>query len=466
MRITSSKKDLETIYYKDIFNPGRIITFLTIGAVASFFILCNMDIPSHYAIIRMEPIVYVVMLTIFVRARHLIGLGSITLVCMYFVKLCIVPITTILGDFTSIVASYIFSFYWDEGCFYIALEWTIVACSIRIFGTYYKDWRKNHSPIEKQRLSVRDHFFYYFIVLALSFTIIVLIGLNSSLITSIFFIWNLEDDTAASTGGPTWYMFKTFLEIVKPMIFFWIACLLTQSSIKHGKSFLLILLALIASVIMTEYRILSILTGLTILVYVIWKYGSSKMVGNGIKIGALILLVPSVIQMTTHGESLNQSLENMGRLFDIYCGGYIVAAASCSVKLEDGLLMFLHDTANGSFLLRHIWGTLYSTTDAINFALNSGAEGTFYELMVQCKDFFGVFSPFAVAACIWFIFLMDVKSRKEDIDLYKMFYIFCSMAIGFFMVMYTYSMVTNFIIFKCCVWILFIALDRRIKAKI
>lgn len=470
--VVSGERSLDNTRAMDfatVINPTRLLFFLSIGAFISLAILFKLDVPSYYNMICIEPIVYVAMLTIFVKPRCLMGIGGIALVSMYFVKLCIVPITTVLGGFTSIVATNIFTFYWDEGCLYIALEWVIVACSIRIFGVYYRRKEsppQGHVENDKNRLSISLHPAYYFITIGFVLLLFMLIMLNSQLINSFFFIWNMEDDTAASAGGPTWFMFKTFVEWVKPMIFFGITVRISNTSLKKSKSIILLIIAIIASIIMTEYRILSILTGLTIIGFIIGKNRNSQFIRTFVKLICICALTFAVIQMTTHGDSVNQPLANVGRLFDIYCGGYIVAAASCSVELQDGVLMFLHDTANGSFLLRHLWGTLYSTTDAINLALNSGANGTFYEMMVQCKDFFGIFAPFAIAACVWFIFYMDNNAKLERIDLYRLFYIFCGLAVAFFMVMYTFSMITNFILFKCFIWLIFIAIDRRIRVKI
>lgn len=460
----------QSMDFGTVVNPKRLLFFLSIGSIVSFFILFELDVPSYYKMICIEPIVYVVLLNIFVKPRYLIGIGSITLVCMYFVKLCLVPITTVLGGFTSIVATNIFTFYWDDGCLYIALEWIIVSCAIRIFGMYYRHKQKNALAVsinnsDKNIVSITFHPVYYTIVIMFTLVILALIALNSQLLSSFFFIWGMEDDSAASAGGPTWFMFKTFVEWVKPMLFFWFTVKLFQIHLKQGKAVILLCLAVVAASIMTEYRILSILTGLTIIGFLIGKYKKSKFIGNSIKIICISALVFAVIQMTTHGESINQSLANVGRLFDIYCGGYIVAAASCSVDLQDGFLMFFNDTANGSFLLRYLWGPFYTTTDVINLSLNSGAEGTFYEMMVQCKDFFGIFAPFAITLCVWFILSMDNKARKESIDLYRLFYIFCGLSVAFFMVMYTFSMITNFIIFKCFIWLIFIAIDRKIKLK-
>lgn len=455
---------------KLVLNFNIIKKILLIGSVISFFILLNLEIPEVYTMLYIEPVVYAITLGVFINDKIIIGNSSCILFIMYFIKLCILPITTVLGDFTSIVSSSIYNYYWDEACIYIALEWVIVAISYYIASKYCIKRKINNQAFlqtkdDKNIINFKLHPFYYIAVIGLILLCTALVGLNRSLLSSFFFIWQLEDDTAASLGGPTWYMFKTFVEWVKPLFFFLIVVKIYNSRLP-AKMVLLLGVSLLASIILTEYRILSILTGLTILTFTLLKYKNYAIVNNIVKIGVLVLSTIAIYYMTTHGESANQSISNLGRLLDIYLGGYIVAAASCSVQLEDGLFMFLNDTASGSFLLRHIFGSsLYTTTDAINFALNEGAQGTFYEMMIQAKDFFGVFAPLAIFLCVLFIGKMDAHVKNEQNDLYRMIYILCGTSVSMFMVMYTYSMISNFIIYKCFIWILIISIDRRIRIK-
>ncbi|MGN8791801.1 hypothetical protein [Acidaminococcus fermentans] len=463
-------KLLYSAKHRFVLNFNIIKKILLLGSIISFGILLNLEIPEVYQMLYIEPVVYAVILSIFINDKILIGNSSCILVIMYFIKLCILPITTVLGDFTSIVSSLIFNYYWDDACIYIALEWIIVAISYNIASKYCIK-RKTDIQIllqtndNKNHINFKLHPFYYISVFGLILLCIVLAGLNRNLFSSFFLIWQLEDNTAASFGGPTWYMFKTFVELVKPLFFFLISIKIYNSKFP-AKMALLLGISFLASIILTEYRILSILTGLTILTFVLLKYRNHTIINNIIKTSVVVLSTIAIYYMTTHGEISNQSVSNFGRLLDIYLGGYIVAAASCSVQLENGLFMFLNDTASGSFLLRHILGnSLSTTTDAINLALNEGAQGTFYEMMVQAKDFFGIFAPIGIFLCVLFIVKMDENVEKEQNDLYRMIYIFCGMSVSIFMVMYTYSMITNFIIYKCFVWLLIISIDRRLRIK-
>lgn len=456
--------------HKFVLNFNIIKKVLLLGSIVSFVILINLEIPEVYKMLYIEPAVYAIILGVFINNKIVLGNSSCILFIMYFIKLCILPITTVLGDFTSIVSSSIFNYYWDDACIYIALEWIIVAISYNIASRYCLK-RKMETQVslktrdDKNHINFKLHPFYYIAVFGLIMLCIILAGLNRNLLSSFFLIWQLEDNTAASFGGPTWYMFKTFIELVKPLFFFLIVVKIYNSKLP-AKMVLLLGVSILASIILTEYRILSILTGLTILTFTLLKYRNHTFINKIVKIIVLVLSVIAIYYMTTRGESSNQSMSNFGRLLDIYLGGYIVASASCSVQLENGLFMFLNDTASGSFLLRHILGSsLSTTTDAINLALNEGAQGTFYEMMVQAKDFFGIFAPIAIFLCILFIAKMDIHIEKEQNDLYRMIYIFCGISVSIFMVMYTYSMISNFIIYKCFIWLLIISIDRRLRIK-
>ncbi|SHK08878.1 hypothetical protein [Megasphaera elsdenii] len=452
-----------------IVNPKLLLFILTLGAVVCFVGILLIDVPSAYTMLYMGPVVYLVCLTLFVRPRYLFGLGTCILISMYFIKLCILPITTVLGNFTTTVSSAIYTYYWAEGCLYIFLEWFIVSAAIRLIGSHYV--KKMQKTIEKEEVSTDKmtfsrHSFYYFALFTMLAIVVVLIGLNTNLLSAFFFAWELEDDTIGASGGAIWFMFKNFVEWVKPLFLFWLVIKIYNAPFRQGKMPMLLIIATISTIVMTEYRILSLITGLTIFGFVLGKYNRFKIIGQVLKLCCLAGMFFLVYELTTHGVDLNQTLGNLGRLLDGYCGGYIVAAASASVQMSDGFIMFIHDTVSANPLYHTLFGNITTTTEVINSSLNATAKGTFYELMVQAKDFFGVFAPFAVGLCIFFIMKMDFNALTEEIEIYRLFYVFCGVAIGLFMVMYTYSMVTNFIIYKCFVWLVIIALDRRITLRL
>ena len=162
-----------------IVNPKLLLFILTLGAVVCFVGILLIDVPSAYTMLYMGPVVYLVCLTLFVRPRYLFGLGTCILISMYFIKLCILPITTVLGNFTTTVSSAIYTYYWAEGCLYIFLEWFIVSAAIRLIGSHYV--KKMQKTIEKEEVSTDKmtfsrHSFYYFALFTMLAIVVVLIG--------------------------------------------------------------------------------------------------------------------------------------------------------------------------------------------------------------------------------------------------------------------------------------------------
>lgn len=460
--------------YKAIINPNTLLWGVSIGACICFILLILIGVPVQYSALYVEPIIYILFLNLFIKPRFIIGLGTSALIFMYFVKLCILPISTVLGDFTTIVASSIYNEYWNEACFYIAVEWVIVSFSVRIIGGHYlnkisrlksNDSESYSKKPDKEIMTFKNHPVYYLALGLFLGILTLLIIINSNLLSAIFFIWEMEDDTVAAGGGPVWFMFKNFIVWAQPLFFFWITVKIYNSKFRVGKFFTLLCLAFFSSIIMTEYRILSLIIGVTIFGFTIGKFNKFRIMSKILKIITGVFLLLTIYMLTTHGDDMNQTYANLGRLLDIYCGGFLVAAASCSVHMDDGILMFIFDTVSANPLSHLIFGDIPTTTDVINSALNASAKGIFYELMVQAKDFFGVFSPIAVGLCIFFLMKMDFYTSTEDVDLYRLFYIFCAVSVALFMVMYTYSMVTNFIIYKCLVWLIVIAVDRHVRIK-
>lgn len=435
---------------------------LLLASICCLFILLFVGVPSDYAILYSEPVVFMVFFLLFIRREMLIGLGSKLLIALYFLKLCILPITTVIGNFTSEISSDIFSPYWNEGCFFIALEWIIVAASLRLLSSEYMFRMEQEQSSYSLSTEIQtDHTFLWLIVVFLLVVCISLIVASPYLVNEFYWIW--EDDTTgivASIGGAKYYLFKTLIEIVKPMTIFSMVVIINKSNLKIGKVLITALLAFFSVAFMTEYRLLALLTGITIVVYILATIKRTVFVSI-CKIAVVLLGGIAVFWLVTGGESMNKTLGNLCRVLDNYCGGFITAAGACSVHMENGLEMFFHDICSGSYLIKSIYRDLSTTTDIINQALNPEAKGAFYELIIQCKDFFGIFMPFALYLIVRFVVYMDYKVAKEKDDLYSLLFLYCGLGTATTIIMYTYSMVVNFIIYKCLIWLAIIWIDKH-----
>lgn len=441
--------------------------WLLLFSIICLFILFFIGVPKNYALLYFEPVVYIVGLLFFIQNKMLIGLGSKLLIALYFIKLCVIPITTVIGDFTTPISYDIYYPHWNEACLYIALEWIIIAFSIRTLSLKYLNKLEQEGSHLKAVTEIKSNHLFFTSVTVILMTICIFLLVTSNYLRYEFYwIWT-EDSTGivSSIGGAKYYIFKTFVEIVRPLFLLGFVIYINSSRLKHGKVVLTILVALLAGVVMTEYRILALLTSVTIVVYILAKNIDKSILLAIVKVAVGVLGVLAVFWLVTGGDSLNKTLGNLCRVLDNYCGGYMVTAGACSVHMKNGFEMFFHDIASGSYLIKSIIRDLVTTTDVINQALNPGAIGSFYELIVQCKDFFGIFMPVAIYLVVKFVVYMDYRAMVEKDELYSLLYLFCAIGTAVTILMYTYSMVVNFIVFKCLIWIIIIWIDKHWRGR-
>lgn len=456
------RKKANELYFDKILKRGRLLLLLTLLGIASSILLLFMHVPNEYKMLYLLPIVYVLFLLFFIRKEFILGMGSRTLIIMYFIKMCIIPITETIGAFSHPLADSIKITYWNEACMYICLEWLLISFSILTLG---KKYLKKFIGRKKTdyTLNKMDNSILYIFTYTLTIFCIGMLITNHGFLNEFFWVWG-QDLTGliANEGGSLYYLFKTLLEIVKPFLFFIIVITISNSSLGKSKNVFILIIAVIASVLLTEYRLLSIVSGMTIIVFLVAK-GNSNLLTRTAKIIFGVIFICSIWFMTTQGIQVNKTLSNLCRLFDNYCGGVIVASGACSVKLENGLEMFFNDVKAGSYVIRHFSEHIITTTELINASVNIQARGIFYEMMIQCRDFFGLFSPIAIGLVVKFVLYCDYSSENETMGIYKLMYIFMGINVGAMIVMYTFSMTVNFILYKCLIWLTVIQANKHFK---
>lgn len=445
---------------KSILNQNIVYTFLLLASIASFAWMMVMEIPEAYRVIRWCPFIYVVTLVLFVRAEKLIGIGSMTICVLYFVKLCIDPVTSVLGHFFSIVDTDIVTRNWNQACFFLSLEWIIIAFTLWCRSPVYIKRLKRKSDIKINSKHGPIMFFGFFLsVLSLG----IYIGFPT-IRNLLFFIWQEDSSSLAANSGPFLYLFKIFFELGKPIFLFWLYWKIDLIRKNYIRRTLQLLLIGFTFVLMSDYRILSILEATTmLLLFFMKKHGNKKQKNIFIKVLFAVVAIYGVFMLTTQNDIRNKSLVNLCRLMDIYTGGFMVATAGLNVQLENGITMFFHDIFNGSYILVGIFGRMFSTTDAINAAINASAKGTFFESIIQARAMFGPFYPIAIGLVADFVIRMDYHSAKTEDTLYKLVFVMCGFSTAVFMLMYTYTMIINFIVYKAMVWLMFVWLDKRIR---
>lgn len=441
---------------KDALNGNAVYSFMLLFAFGSFIYLLTRSIDAEHALIVIEPICFIVFFILFIRPSALKKTVIFTLVFMYFLKLCLVPILSFLGNYFTIVSYGIYIRYWNEACVIVAIEWFIVSAVI----SYKVRWLYQNKSFSDYK---NPQIIKIFVVL-LGIICLAEMVLYPTLSNEFFIVFG-QDNTALAGRAPgiIYYSFKVFLEWIRPLIIFLIISKIYTSQVKHKKPICFIIAALSAT-IMTEYRIVSLTIAIVIIFIILSDNNSQKekqsniFIKTAVGVGLFFILISSTIK----NKTFDATMANICRLADIYLGGYMTTSAGLSVKLANRIGMFLNDIYSGSYLLSSVFGHVYTTTNAINDALNSGAKGTFFELSAQTKAMFGIFYPIAIIIVTDIAIKMQRLFETENILIYKQIYLYCGISISLFMVMYTYTMLCNFIIYKCLIWLLLIWLDQRI----
>ncbi len=456
---------MKTIYQelKSIINQNILYSFLIIASLICFLLLVECPIDDIYECIRVMPLVYIAVLLMFIRPRKIIGISTSLLIVMYFIKICIVAVVCAYGNFYSQISVEFVTKNWKLACFYLGFEWFLVALFINITTKHFiKKLINNKTAIN--RIATYKVFMIIGVVICLS--IYFLFPNMEYKIRPFFLTDELGARPEPGKGGP-FYIFRTFFELVKPMCFFYAFMIAEKKQISSVKK-RIIELALIAlcALFMTEFRMLSLTAALAMLVYLlicVSKHNNNNL-SIIIKITVAIGLILLLRNMTLNDDPRSHTMMNICRLFNIYLGGYIIAAAGLNVHLEHGFVMFIHDVINGT-LLPAIVGHQYSTTDAINSTLNEEATGTFFEMIIQAKEMFDIFFPVAILFIVYCTVKMDYQAAISNRSCYKMLFFYCGINLAVFTVMYTYTMTFNIFLNHVLPFLIFALLDRKILFK-
>lgn len=451
---------------KSVINQNALYAFLLFGALASFVWMLFAQFSSEYSAIRFAPIAYALTLILFIRPNRLVGIASNALCILYFIKLCVDPIVSVIGDFYTIVSYSIVVKNWNKGCFLLCFEWFIVA-----FVLWFRSPKYLSKIEEREFLEYGEHDAFasqhrqilFWALIFCAFALIIYLAFPV-IRNEIFWIWQNDTSELAANSGPFFYLFKIFFELGKPLLIFYLFYVADKRIKGKRKQIVQFVLIIITFTLLSDYRILSILEATTLLiVFMMRRYHENKSRNVLVKILFIIVIFYAVINLTTHNDALNQTARNACRLLDIYTGGFMTATAGQEVHFSNGPMMFLHDLFDGSYILGGIFGHLPSTTEAINAAVNTSAKGIFFESIVQARAMFGPFYPIAIGLVTDFVTRMDYHSAIEKDTLYKTIFIMCGFTTAIFMLMYTYTMIVNFIVWKACIWLLILKVDKSLS---
>lgn len=439
-----------------------IKTFIFIGVIFSAILLALMEIQDEYSAIRVLPYAYGLLLAIVIRNENYSKFGSLALIILYFFKMCILPIVLAYGEFYSQIDRNIYMPHWNEAIYYAIIEWLTVSLSILIYRYFFnrKLARKLKSIEGMKRINKKyeKNLTIPFILITMFIFQILLIVINRDLLNYTYFIW---ESATATQYVPTYYLYKITFEVFRIMFVLYLVYILFEKGFIFKRTISFLILG-VNIIIMSEFRIIGIFILIVAYLYMGYKdKGYAKYY-----IFSLIIIASSLIIFIFIYTSSMQTNLMISRVFNIYFGGYMVMATGLSIDMKNGLEIFFNDIWNGNLLLTAIWGTKYSSTDIMNANVNREAIGTFYQLYVQSKAFFGYFAPLAVSFCIWFIFYIEHKLTLDQNTFHKVLYLFIIISTSIFIIMYSFTMVVNFILFRMMFILLIIYINRRIYLRL
>lgn len=420
-------------------------------------ILVMMQMDKPYSSIKILPLMYFLGLVLFVSKENYSRFSSVLLIILYFFKMNVLPILLAYGEFYSEIYESIYLPHWNEAIFYSIIEWYTVAISLTLSLKLYKNHKRR--IVIMKRLSTKRfiHSNLTFPIM-ISFLILILgslVIINRDLLNYTYFIWQTATEAQPS---PTYYIYMVLFEVARIVFVLYIVRVLYVNKMPFMRvSASFILLANLC--VMSSFRIISIF--IFIVAYVYMAYKDKKYLKFYIAIMA-IFLAGAVLFIMIVTSNMKSNIM-ISRVFNIYFGGYMVMATGLSIDMEESIRIFLNDIWNGNLLLTAIWGTKYSSTDVMNANVNRTAIGTFYQLYVQSKAFFGFLAPVPISMITWFLTFIENKFTFDEYEYHKILYLFVIISVSFFMIMYSLTMVINFILYRLSLILLMIYINNRIR---
>lgn len=448
------------------------IILITLSVLLSIYMLI-LPVNFDYLIIKLVPIAYTILILIFVNEKNIIGIGSASLIVLYFFRMCLVPLISVYGNFyhDTDIPLYIDNF--NLACILMIVECFTVFASSKYFQIKYRKKLMNIQNKNKNKNKLltfnKNPILYILLFFLISISIILFLRYPQLRgYFKFFFVSNelsfellKKFQKAISSLGPVYYIAKTLFEFTRPLFFFFIVHKILNSKKLKGKFFYSLIVTGIAFVFVSGEQIHSVFIAI-ICIYNILLNTKSK--GKILK----ICLPASVVIFAGYGLYTFSSAgtpEMISRAIQNYFGGPVVMATGLGIKVDNPIIYFINDIYNGSSLLVGLFGSRVSTTDLMNEYVNATAYGTFFSFIIQSKFFFKYFAPCTVVFIVGFIYRIDFNIEKFDNDFYRMVYQYISFSVSVFLIMYTFTMVINYIIYSILGYIFIIFLDKKVRWK-
>lgn len=466
------KKNNLNLLIMNVLNFNSYYVMLVILSLLLSIYMLILPIDYSYLAIKLVPIAYTIFILIFVNKNTVIGIGSASLIVLYFFRMCLVPLVSAYGNFyhDTDISLYVHNF--NLACILMIIECFTVFASAKYFQKKYRKKLINYQKnVNKNKLLTfsKNPFLYMILYFFMSMSIVLFLKYPQLRgYFRFFFISNelsfellkkFEKDV--SSLGPIYYIAKTLFEFTRPLLFFFILHKILNNKKLKGKKFYSLILTGIAFAFVSGEQIHSIFVAIICIYNILINTRSkSKILKICLPACVIIFVGYGLYTFSSAGtpKMISRAIQN-------YFGGPVVMATGLGVKADNPIIYFFNDIYNGSSLLVGIFGSRVSTTDLINRYVNPAAYGTFFSFIIQSKFFFEYFAPCTVVFIVKFIYKMDFDTEKFDNDFYRMVYQYISFSVSVFLIMYTFTMVVNYIIYSILGYIIIIFLDKKVRCK-
>lgn len=435
---------------------------LSIIGIVCFILMITIKYDKDFIFTASLPLAYTVLIA-FVCTNKMLscGLGGTALVLFYCFRLCLLPVICAMGNFYMEPNKVDYIGYYNQGICLILIESLIVFVSLR----HYTNKFSRLSVHRVSYLKRNNHQFINISVIVLTIMVIILqLGLGVdyySFITSQADEF-IREELSQPKQGPLWYITDILSTWWRPLVTFLLIFYFQKKIPKHSDS-LIILIALVNILYMSDRRIYALLVGGFALYYAMVNTKSIIT-----KRAIFILLGASGALTAFFGfyTSMTEDFSMVSRTFQHYFSGPTLNALSLRVFDNEGVrpLEFVKLLLNDFQIFTATIGR-FDIPDYF-MSLYGVSQGLWVPSVVGSVRYFGILFPLPTIFFVYYIKKCDYDSQREYYPLYKMIYSFIAVTVSCYMVMYTVELIFYFILSTAVLYRILIYFDKRLKFKI
>ncbi len=425
-------------------------------SLVCFILMLNLSYDRDFVATAILPFVYFLLVYFCVGEKILSnGLGTFSLLIFYSFRMCILPVICALGNFYLEPNKSDYIDKYNTGILLTCFEAVIVFLSLFYFCNHN---RKKNSFDEVPLKSNNKHLLLYSIVVFLTLFIIIVCFLYQ--ISYFHFITEeaadvlLDDIKPVQKMHTMWYITDFACTLWRPLFSFVLIYLLLNRKNKRISYFMILLVASLNVMFMSDRRIFALLVG-GFCFYYLMTLIENKIAKKYIQISIFACAICTVYYCF-YG-SMTTGLWLISRTFQHYFSGPTLTAMALEVNDRIGIQFFdffklllnnfyLYIGSMGAFILPDYYSTIFGV-------------GAWTPMVAGSMRYFGIFFPIVIVFVVRYIVNCDYKSQRTNDELYKMIYSYLAVTVSCYMIMYTVELIMYFILSNALIYRLLIRLD-------